>query len=291
MPAIELDLADFKASWMLSDQAESTVDEYISHIRKYHDWCESRTPTVKTARAYLAEVKEGSHWGAFMASRALKAFGRWWAEEYSEADPYKDLKYVKQPDAAKQCTASIEDVQTLLASIRGDTVLDLRDKAMIHVFACTGMRRSEVSRMKWTDLDLQQGLIHIPKTKNGHARVARLSHDARRSVKRYLRALDIWEDNQARFDNEWVWPSMSSRTRPLQSNGIGQMIDRRAKKAGVKVTAHSFRRGFAVHWLRMGGSETYLREAAGWKDTRMVERYVSALAQEEALKEHEKIFG
>ena len=291
MPNPNLDYADFKASWMLADQAEATVVEYISHLRKYHAWCDSRTPTMQTARAYLAELKETSRWGAYMASRALKAWGRWWAEEYGEDDPYARLKYVKQPEATAQKTATVEDVEKLLASIEEKTITDLRDKALIHVLACTGMRRSEISRMKWQDLSLESGTIHIPKTKNGHARTARLSQAARRAVKRYLRALDHWEADNNRHEVEWVWPSMSSRSGPLLPNGITQMIGRRAKTANVEVSVHAFRRGFAMRWLRHGGSETYLREAAGWKDTRMVARYVSAVAQEEALREHERIFG
>ena len=66
---------------------------------------------------------------------------------------------------------------------------------------------------------------------------------------------------------------------------------RRALKAQANVSAHAFRRGFAIRWLREGGSETYLRQAAGWRDTRMVGRYVNALAEAEALLEHERIFG
>lgn len=291
MPSIDLDLADFKATWMLSDQAEATVDEYISHLRKYHAWCDSRTPTIQTARAYLAELKETSQWGAYMASRALKAWGRWWAEEYGEKDPYARLRYVKQPEPTKQCTATIDDVRALLDAITQDRIVDHRDRAMIHVFACTGMRRSEVARMKWADLDLLAGTIDIPKAKNGSARTVRLSHEARRVMKRYQRALDHWEADQMRFEVEWVWPSMSSRSGPIRPNGITQMLDTRSKAAKVKVTAHSFRRGFAMRWLRAGGSETYLREAAGWKDQRMPGRYVNAVAQEEALREHERIFG
>ena len=57
------------------------------------------------------------------------------------------------------------------------------------------------------------------------------------------------------------------------------------------MTAHAFRRGFALIWLRGGGSESYLREVAGWESPRMVAQYVSAVAQEEALIEHERIFG
>jgi site-specific recombinase XerD len=288
---IELDLADFKATWMLADKAESTIDDYLSRLRKYQSWIGEKTPSMQTARAFLAESKQNSPSAAYMNCRALKAFGRWWAEEYNEPDPYERLKYLPQPKPTKQVTATVEDVETLLASIPEESILDYRDRAIIHTLASTGMRRAELSRMLWTDLDLAAGVIYLPKTKNGHPRTARLSQEARRAIKRYQRALDWWEDAQQRLECEWVWPSLTCRTGPIKPNGITQMIQRRSRDAGVTVTAHSFRRGFAVKWLRSGGSEVYLREIAGWRSPRMVERYVSALKQEEALDEHERIFG
>jgi len=71
---------------------------------------------------------------------------------------------------------------------------------------------------------------------------------------------------------------------PLLSNGVGQAITKRARRAGVNLTAHSFRRGLATRWLRSGGSEVHLMRVAGWSSPRMVARYTSAVATEEALR-------
>lgn len=50
-------------------------------------------------------------------------------------------------------------------------------------------------------------------------------------------------------------------------------------------SAHAWRRGWAVHSLRNGVSETSLKSAAGWSSGAMVSRYTSALSSELALDE------
>lgn len=42
----------------------------------------------------------------------------------------------------------------------------------------TGMRRGEILRMKWPDIDFRSRTLHIPITKNGHARTIPLSSNA-----------------------------------------------------------------------------------------------------------------
>ena len=292
MELFEADLAHFATDWRLSDKAESTIQEYLRQLRKYNAWCAERnvqTLSMHSAKAWLVEVKARSISVAYLASRAIKAFGRWYEnEEYGE-DPFKAVKFVKQTKTAPQRTASVSDVAKMLL-VCGSDVKGLRDRALISVLAATGMRRSEVGRMAWSDIDFNKGGVVVPLTKSGHSRTARLDRDAQRALRRYSAALEPWELDHNREPFEEVWVSTSRRC-PLSSNGISQVIAERARQAGVDISSHSFRRGFAVRWLRLGGSESYLREVAGWESPRMVSKYVRAVASEEALAEHERLFG
>jgi integrase len=53
-------------------------------------------------------------------------------------------------------------------------------------------------------------------------------------------------------------------------------------------SAHAWRRGWAVHALRNGVSETSVRAAAGWTSGAMVSRYTSALSGELAVEEFQR---
>ena len=69
------------------------------------------------------------------------------------------------------------------------------------------------------------------------------------------------------------------------------MIDRRCKQAGIKVTAHSFRRGFAEQWIAAGGSEVGLMRIAGWADVQMVRRYSRTNGDQLAVEEARRLLG
>jgi site-specific recombinase XerD len=68
--------------------------------------------------------------------------------EYSEPDPFADLSYVKEPDRKPQRTTTVADVEVMLDTCE-DHFRGVRDRAMIHVLASTGMRRAELARMMW----------------------------------------------------------------------------------------------------------------------------------------------
>lgn len=303
MELFDADLLAFADDWRLADQAERTVAEYVDCLRKYNQWCTAKglqTLTMRAVESYLVEVRERSPWKAYMVSRAMKAYGRWYAVEYEQqpkarrgrpqsGDPFGDLDFVVQPKERPQRTTTVADVAALRL-VCGDDIRGRRDRALIHVLASSGMRRTEVASMKWGHLDLATGIVTVPVTKNGHPRIVRLDKDAQRAVRRYAHALNAWEFETDREPAEYIWLSTTRRTN-LTSNGMGQMLRERSQEAGVDVSAHAFRRGFAVQWLRKGGSESYLRQVAGWKSPRMVAAYVAKVAQEEALVEHERLFG
>ncbi|MEQ8435949.1 MAG: site-specific integrase [Ilumatobacter fluminis] len=280
----------YESALRLKKRESSTISTYSGELSKYEEWCgaeEVQTLTVHSARLYLGQVLDRSESQAFMACRAIKSFGKWYAEEYDTANPFAGLRSVKQPDAKPQRTAKPSDVTALLGTCSGTDLRSLRDTAIIVLLATTGMRRSEVCRMRWTDFDPLTGALTIPKTKTHKSRKVRISLDVLRAMKRYERALDLC---QRRDPDGFVWVS-TTRPVPLTPNGLTQMVLERSRAAGVDVSAHSFRRGLAVEWLHQDGSETYLKRFCGWTDGRMVSRYVDAVAEDEALAEHERIFG
>ncbi|MEQ1872959.1 MAG: site-specific integrase [Ilumatobacteraceae bacterium] len=221
-----------------------------------------------------------------MAGRALKHYSKWSSEEYDEVDEYAKLLLPKQPPATKNTVATLEDVEKLLAvctrsSDEIENFLALRDAALVHVFACTGCRLGEVSRMNVSDLDTTTKTITLPKTKNGDVRRTQLTADAMRAIRRYQRVAP--PISELVLFVTWT-------NRRMSADAIRKAITRRCKAAGVNITPHSFRRGFAMLWLRRGGSETHLMTIAGWKTHSMVGRYVKAVAGEEALLEQARIF-
>lgn len=279
MDTFEIDLQAFRSDWIARDQALSTIDEYCRLLRKYHEQYPD-TLTLSNARAFLMSEQARSKSTARYASRALKAFSKWYTAEYDEdVDPLAKLALFKEPTAKKTPVATADDIAKLLATCDSTDFADERDRAIILVLRDSGMRRGEVCRMMMEDIDWSTGGIRIPKTKNGDVRYTRIGAEALRALRKY----------RHKMTSPYVWESY--RGGQLTDCAMRQMLERRCEEAGIKLSAHAFRRGLAVNWLRKGGSETYLRAIAGWKSPAMVGRYTKLVAQEEAVNMHKALFG
>jgi len=70
----------------------------------------------------------------------------------------------------------------------------------------------------------------------------------------------------------------------VASKGIQTMLHRLGKATGIKCNAHSFRRGFCVHNVKLGLSNKVIQSLGGWETPDMVSHYAASLSFDDALK-------
>jgi integrase len=81
-----------------------------------------------------------------------------------------------------------------------------------------------------------------------------------------------------------LWLASEDRRGTLGSNGVAQMIERRATVAGVTgAHAHRFRHTAAHAWFSAGGSEGQAMLLFGWTSRDMCDRYGKSAATERAV--------
>jgi integrase len=158
---------------------------------------------------------------------------------------------VKAPQTHKKEVKPLTptEVKGLLSAARGDR-LEALYIAAIH----TGLRRSELLDLKWTDVDLDAGILSVqrsldtdgtfnPPKRNksrrtvkltGHAAEALRSHRARQNEER-LRLGSLWEDHGLVFPNQIGKPMNADN---LYHRGFKPLLE----KAGLS--------GFTFHSLR-----------------------------------------
>lgn len=211
---------------------------------------------------------------------ALRSFCRFLVEEeILDREPTEKIPMPKEEEK-KQPILSDETLEAMLQTCSSKRFNDVRDRALLLTMASTGCRRVELCDMRISDLNMTTGSVKIHSAKGGPERTSYLDPDSRRALLRYLRG--------ARSD-EALWTTAGGR--PLTVNAVSQMIERRARAAGLKATPHQFRRRLAAAWLLNGGSEVGLMETAGWKSSAMPKRYVASAAEEIARADHERIAG
>jgi integrase len=109
----------------------------------------------------------------------------------------------------------------------------------------TGLRREEQFSLRWTDVDVDRGVVTIPVTKAGGARYVHLNEEA----KTLLRGLDSW------LRSPWVFPSQNSATHLDSDNFYRRVYLPAVQKAKLDgVTWHTLRHTFASR-LAMAGCD------------------------------------
>ena len=211
--------------------------------------------------------------------RSLQQLFRW-LEEEGEIGASPMLK-MRPPKVAEQPVAVLteDELRALLAACKGNTFEARRDTALLRLLVSTGARVSELTGLSVDDIDLDAREATVM-GKGGRARVLPLSPKAVRDLDRYLRVR-----SQRAAPNV---PSLFVGKRgPVGPSGVAQILDKRAKQAGVRhVHAHQFRHTFADGWLRNGGTEGDLMRLAGWRSRDMLNRYGASAADSHTREAH-----
>jgi site-specific recombinase XerD len=133
----------------------------------------------------------------------------------------------------------------------------------------TGMRRSEIARLKLADIDSQRMVIHVVNGKGGKDRDLPLSP----ALLETLRAHWRWLKPQT-----YLFPSRMHRDReqPITDKIVWCACTEAAKRAGLRkrVTPHLVRHSWATHLLEAGTDLRTIQLLLGHEDLEVTARYL-----------------
>ena len=181
---------------------------------------------------------------------------------------------------------SYDDLERLLASVKGDSVMHLRDKAILETLFSTGLRVSELCHLNRDSINLNRGEFSV-KGKGDKIRLVFLSDNSREILKKYL---DKREDIE-----EALFVSFSKAKKPkvigrITPRSIQRLIQYYASKAGItrNVTPHTLRHLFATDLLQNGADLRSVQMLLGHSNVSTTQIYTHMTNKE--LKEIHQAF-
>ena len=174
-----------------------------------------------------------------------------------------------------------DEQERLLAQFNLRYITPHRNRTMIKLLLNTGLRLSEMTNLKWKDINLLLGHVKVVEGKGLKDRIVYIDDDT-------LEDLKLWRERQ--FEG-WGMSDYVFTTRNLKlldGKAVRKMIRIYKDKAGIEknITTHSLRHTFASDLLRKSKNIKIVQRALGHSDISTTQIYTHIVDDEleEAMK-------
>lgn len=176
---------------------------------------------------------------------------------------------------------TLDEQEKLLDQFNLRYITPQRNKTMIQLLLNTGLRLSEMTNLKWNDIDLMTGQVKVVEGKGLKDRILWLDEET-------LTMLGEWKQRQFKEWGESELVFTTRTLRQLDGKAVRIMIKTYSDKAGIKkhITTHSLRHTFASDLLRDTKNIRIVQKALGHADISSTQIYTHIVDEEleEALK-------
>lgn len=158
---------------------------------------------------------------------------------------------------------TVAEVEKILASPNTRKPAGVRDQAVLELMYATGLRVSEASSLKFSQVDLNGATLRVT-GKGSKERMVPMGQKAIASVRRYLDK--VRSEDKAPAASEPLFVNRQGKA--LSRQAIWGLLKKYAKKEGVRkiVYPHILRHSFATHLLEGGADLRVVQELLGHSD-------------------------
>lgn len=260
--------------------ADNSVEAYSRDLEKLYQFAESKPFKLKPETVTLTDLREFITWAAELgmipSSQArilsgIKAFYKYMLiEDLIKNDPSELLESPKirrkLPD-----TLSYQDINKLIAAIDLSKPEGPRNKAIVETLYGSGLRVSELTDLKLSNLYLDIEFIKVT-GKGNKERLVPIGAEAIKAIKIYIENLRV-HISIKKGEEDIVF--LNRRGARLSRQMIFLMIQDLAQTIGLKktISPHTFRHSFATHLVEGGADLRAVQEMLGHESITTTEIY------------------
>ena len=271
----------------------NTLDAYIRDLEKLLNFLagEKKTPQeakledIEDFAATVCDLGIGARSLARILSGVRQFYRFLVLDGYMESDPTELLESPKQPQHLPEVLSTVE-VDMLERAIDLSKWEGHRNRAIIEVLFSCGLRVSELTHLKLSNLYREEEFIRVM-GKGSKERLVPISPKA-------LKELDFWfaDRNQMKIkEGEEDYVFLNRRGAHLTRTMILIMIKNYAREAGIKktISPHTLRHSFATALLEGGANLRSIQAMLGHESIGTTEIYThidTTTLREEILNHH-----
>jgi integrase/recombinase XerD len=277
----EIYLQQFKGFLKLERSlSDNSVEAYLRDVSKLREYALLKELQPSPSDIKASEITDFlvyiNQLGVAEASQArilsgMKAFFKFlYLEEIISDDP---TQLIEAPKIGRKLpdTLAFHEIEQLLTAIDLSTPEGTRNRAILEVLYSSGLRVSELTELKISNLYFDIGFLKVI-GKGNKERFIPIGKDAIKCTQLYLENIRNHIKIKPDFEN---YVFLNRRGTNLSRVFIFLIIKKLAEKIGLKknVSPHTFRHSFATHLLEGGADLRAIQEMLGHESITTTEVY------------------
>lgn len=279
------------AAWAERGLSRNTLQSYRRDLLKLANWLNGEGCTLTAAArenllGFLAgQMKQGL--SPRSVARYLSGFRQFYRWQLRERRITEDpTALIDSPRLGRSLPKALSetDVERLLAAPDCSDLLGLRDRAMLELMYATGLRVSELTALRLTDVGMNQGVVRVL-GKGNKERLVPLGEESLSWLRRYL------EEARPQLMKGATTPEIfvTARRAGMTRQSFWYRVKRHALDAGItrSISPHALRHSFATHLLNHGADLRVVQLLLGHSDLSTTQIYTH-IAREGLKRLHEQ---
>ncbi len=242
--------------------SKSTIITRRHHLKVLYEMHGDRDITHDDVYNVLCKLKDKKYSSSYrkLFLSSIRQYFKW---KNLDPLPTKGLTVtIKKKSLPKTLTPDeLEKIYSIRT--RSDKYSEVDDTWCISLefLAKTGLRRSELARLRLDDFDFQKGLIRVDARKTHDERIIPIPPDMHEKLERYAERM-LLKPKDYFFHS----PLRDGDTQ-IAGSSVNRELKRRAAAVGIKrnITAHMFRHSFVTELLRQDVSVVKVQRYVGHK--------------------------
>jgi integrase/recombinase XerD len=197
----------------------------------------------------------------------IRSFFRWLARNHLILfNPASELELPKMDNRLPRNVLSLAEVEKILHQVDLSTLVGLRDRAILELLFCTGIRRNELINLKLYDVNIEKRTLFIRRGKGKKDRVVPTGERALLWLEKYLdesRPVLVSEGKRADKENNALF--LNAQGGAMRDYILGKVVRKYIKSAGIDKEGgcHLFRHSMATLMLEGGADIRYIQQMLG----------------------------
>lgn len=259
--------------------SENSVANYSLDVRKLKKWLDSNnietSPIAiseETVRQFIHEIaKTVSPRTQSRIISGLKGFFNYLVfEDYRKTNP---LELIQSPNLGRKLpdTLALEEIDSLIGAVDLGSKQGERNRAILETLYGCGLRVSELTNLKISDLFFDEGFIKVT-GKGSKDRLVPISATTIKYINIYRNEIRVHQEIAPQAKDTLF---LNQHGRQLTRAMIFTIVKQLAEKAGIRktISPHTFRHSFATHLLENGANLRAIQQMLGHESITTTEIY------------------